>query len=157
MREAVLQLLFSMDLGAVDVSLLMEQLKASKKNIQEAEAQAERVWAKKKEIDQAVAALSHGFSLKRIHKAELQILRIGAYELLFQPELPAKVVLAEAVRLARKFATPAASLFINAILDQLWRKKEGESVDQKALDEAIAIHDEQSHCEKSLEMEKKEG
>lgn len=158
MREAVLQLLFSFDHGD-DVKeslipLLMQQLKANRTNVEEAFLQTKEIWAHKKEIDKEIAALSHAFALSRIHKTELQILRIGFYELLFmKEEVPPTVVIAEGIRLARKFATPAASLFINALLDQQKKKMEGEAVDAEALKNAFELHEQQSDCEKKAGSE----
>lgn len=161
LREAVLQLLFSFDQGVETkdylLRLLMAQLKASRKNMEEAYSLAETIWAKKEEIDKAIAGLSHAFSLSRIHKTELQVLRIGFYELLFAgEEIPANVAIAESIRLARKFATPAASLFVNAIMDQQKKKMEGKVVDEKALTNAFSLHEEQSDLEKQAVLEKKE-
>lgn len=155
LREAVLQLLFSFDLGDKAqeslIPLLMQQLKASRRNIETAFLLAARIWEKKRELDLAISALSETFSLKRIHKTELQILRLGFYEILFDREtVPSKVAIAEAIRLARKFATPAAALFINALLDQQKKKVDGEVVDDEALQKAFILHDEQSDCEKNV-------
>lgn len=156
MREAVVQLLFSFDNGDKEkeylVPLLMDQLKASRKNIEGAFTEAKAIWAKRATIDKAITALSHSFALNRIHKTELQILRIGFYELL-QKEIPPKVTIAEAIRLARKFATPAAALFVNALLDQQKKKIEGEVVDSQELDKAFQLHEQQSDCEKKAGSE----
>ncbi len=158
LREAVLQLLFSFDQGVETrehlIALLMSQLKASGKNIKEAYLLAEDIWDKKADIDKAICALSHAFSLSRIHKTELQILRIGFYELIFKAvEIPPNVVIAEGIRLARKFATPAASLFINALLDQQKKKILGEDVDKKVLEGALTLHEQQSEREKGATLE----
>lgn len=158
LREAVLQLLFSFDLGdnvkESLIPLLMQQLKASRRNIEAAFLLAARIWDKKKELDLAIGALSETFSLKRIHKTELQILRLGFYELLFEREtVPPKVAIAEAIRLSRKFATPAAALFVNALLDQQKKKIDGEVVDNEAINKAFILHDEQSDCEKNAGSE----
>ncbi len=162
LREAVLQLLFSFDQGVKTrehlIPLLMAQLKASRKNMEEAYLLAEDIWEKKEEIDKAICALSHAFSLSRIHKTELQILRIGFYELLFKAvEVPPNVAIAEGIRLARKFATPAASLFVNAMLDQQKKKMLGQVIDKEVLDSAFNLHEQQSDHEKEAALEDKEA
>jgi N utilization substance protein B len=54
------------------------------------------------------------------------ILRIGAYELLYADDIPAEVALDEAVELAKKYGTEPARGYINGILDRIW-KEHGES------------------------------
>ena len=58
---------------------------------------------------------------------EKVILRIGAFELLYKPEVPYRVVLDEAIDLARRFGAEQGHSFVNAVLDQAarnWRKPE---------------------------------
>ncbi len=50
---------------------------------------------------------------------ERAILRLGAYELEFQPQVPYKVVLDEAVELARTFGAEHGHKFVNAVLDKV--------------------------------------
>ena len=47
------------------------------------------------------------------------ILRLGAYEMLFRPEVPAKVAINEALELAKRYSTAQSSRFVNGILDRL--------------------------------------
>ncbi|MCW8887605.1 MAG: transcription antitermination factor NusB [Gammaproteobacteria bacterium] len=53
---------------------------------------------------------------------ELVILRIGAYELLFKPELPYRVAINEGVELAKEFGAEQSHRYINGILDKLAQK-----------------------------------
>lgn len=54
-----------------------------------------------------------------VDPVERAILRIGAYELEFQPQVPYKVVLDEAVELARTFGAEHGHKFVNAVLDKV--------------------------------------
>lgn len=54
-----------------------------------------------------------------VDPVERAILRLGAYELEFQPEVPYKVVLDEAVELARTFGAEHGHKFVNAVLDKV--------------------------------------
>ena len=47
------------------------------------------------------------------------ILRLGAYEMLFCPEVPPKVAINEALELAKRYSTAQSSRFVNGILDRL--------------------------------------
>ena len=72
------------------------------------------------EIDQLIAEhLSDNWSIDRINKVALAILRIAIYELKFQPDSVAKIVIDEAVNIAKQFGADDSYKFINAILDKL--------------------------------------
>jgi N utilization substance protein B len=60
--------------------------------------------------------------LEEIDPVERAILRIGAYELEFHPEIPYKVILNEAVELAKTFGAEHGYKYVNAVLDQVARK-----------------------------------
>jgi N utilization substance protein B len=57
--------------------------------------------------------------LKEVDPIELAILRLAAYELRYCPEVPYRVVLNEAVELAKTFGAEAGHKFVNGILDKL--------------------------------------
>jgi N utilization substance protein B len=59
--------------------------------------------------------------LKSLTPVELSILRMGAYELQTRLEIPYRVVLNEAVALAKKFGATQGHRYVNAVLDQLSR------------------------------------
>ena len=71
--------------------------------------------------------------------------------------MPPNVAIAEGIRLARKFATPAASLFVNAMLDQQKKKMLGQVIDKEVLDSAFNLHEQQSDHEKEAALEDKEA
>ena len=72
------------------------------------------------EIDQLISEnLSDNWKIERINKVGLAILRIAIYELKFQPDSVAKIVIDEAVNIAKQFCADDSYKFINAILDKL--------------------------------------
>ncbi len=86
------------------------------------------------ELDEAIGQAARGRSLRSIGAMELAILRLGAWELRYRLEIPYRVVISEALRLAGKFTEPAAKRFINGVLDALarrWRALEVEGGAQK--------------------------
>lgn len=132
-REIVFQLLYSQDFSEVldeDMTpFMMQQLTVSKRVVREALALQTQIKEKFKEIDPLITEASVEYAFDRIPKVERTILRLGIFELLFSTTVPGKVAIAEAIRLARKFATPSGGTFINAILDFIYKKyvKEGAS------------------------------
>ncbi|MBA4494996.1 transcription antitermination factor NusB [Paenactinomyces guangxiensis] len=63
--------------------------------------------------------LKKGWSLERISSVDRTILRLAAYELLFEKKVPRGVVLNEAVDLAKVFSSEESSRFINGVLGRL--------------------------------------
>ena len=72
------------------------------------------------EIDQRIAAHLHGWTIARLNRVDLAILRLGAHELMVG-EIPAGVVINEAVELANEFSTDKAGAFINGVLGSISR------------------------------------
>jgi len=57
--------------------------------------------------------------LERMHVLDRIVLRLAVYELCYQPDTPAKVVINEALELARNFCTDDSVRFINGVLDAI--------------------------------------
>jgi len=72
-------------------------------------------------IDDALAAVVDR-SLRSVDPVELAILRVGAYELLYSPELPVRVVINEAIDLAKTFGAEQGHRYVNGVLDKLARR-----------------------------------
>jgi len=70
------------------------------------------------ELDQAWTPLLSR-PLKEVDPVELAVLRLAAFELLHQPDVPYRVVINEAVELAKTFGAEAGHKFVNGILDKL--------------------------------------
>lgn len=72
------------------------------------------------EIDGAIKAhLSEKWELSRINKVTLAILRLSVFELMYQKELHSKIVIDEAIRIAKEYGADDSYKFINAILDSI--------------------------------------
>jgi N utilization substance protein B len=137
-REVVFIMLYSMDIsrakGKEVQDLLMAELAVTKKVVRDAQDRVEKILLKQSEIDTTIAKSSLSYAFERIQTVERNILRLAIFEMLFDDEIPPKVAIVEAVRLARKFSTPESSLFINAILDSVYKTSLGETVDTKQID-----------------------
>lgn len=71
------------------------------------------------ELDEKLEDAVTGWSLKRVGKVELAILRLALYEILYDEEVPDSVAINEAVELAKKYGPEEASGFINGVLAKL--------------------------------------
>jgi len=75
-----------------------------------------------KEIDKIIEDSAPQFPLKQINKIDLAILRIAVYELAFGKTAPYKVIIDEAIELAKEFGSEKSSNFINGALGAVIRK-----------------------------------
>lgn len=68
------------------------------------------------EIDDKIGNASNGWSVSRIGKVELAILRLAVYEMLYDDDIPVSVAIDEAVELSKRFGQDSSSSFVNGIL-----------------------------------------
>ena len=80
----------------------------------------EGVVVNEEKIAAQIAAHLRSWTIERLSRVDLAILRLGAYELMLG-ELPAGIVINEAVELANQFSTDKAGAFINGVLGSLSR------------------------------------
>ena len=141
LREIVLQILYSLGLAPADQealeTLLAKELSLPVKAITAAYARAQEVLKNLEAIDTQIAETSQAYDPARIPNVERGILRLGVFELLFDTSIPPKVAISEAVRLARKFSSPEAAAFINAVLDSVYKKSLGEPVNTEQLEDSV--------------------
>lgn len=71
------------------------------------------------EIDNELKMLSDGWSLERMPNIDRAILRLGAWEILHNPDVPNEVAIAEAVALAGEYSTDDSPKFVNGVLARL--------------------------------------
>jgi transcription antitermination protein NusB len=71
------------------------------------------------QIDELLAEHSHGWALDRMPAVDRNVLRIGAYELLWGAGIPEAVAISEAVLLAQNLSTEASPAFVNGLLARL--------------------------------------
>lgn len=84
-----------------------------------AEKLVDGVLTHKKELDALLASCATNWKVERMPIVDRNILRVGCYELLYLPEVPAKVTMNEAIELAKSFGDDEASKFVNGVLDKL--------------------------------------
>jgi N utilization substance protein B len=121
-RERALQILFQYDIHGKP-GLWLEEFWKPLTADEETRAFAERLVAgvmdKKKELDRLIGTHAVNWTINRMHIVDRNILRIGAYELLWLDEVPAKVTMNEAIELAKDFGDEEAAKFVNGILDKV--------------------------------------
>ena len=69
-------------------------------------------------LDQRIESVAENWALSRMSATDRNVLRIGAFELLYT-DTPHRVVIDEAIELARRFGTAQSAQFVNGLLDRL--------------------------------------
>ncbi len=79
------------------------------------------ILANKEPIDETLASVIENFTPERIDPVDRAILRLGTYELLHTPT-PPKVIINEAIELAKRFGTTDSGRFVNGVLDKVAKR-----------------------------------
>jgi N utilization substance protein B len=129
-RLAAVQALYQREMEATPIARLLNEFHQHRlgqeiEDAQYAEAEVEffddvvrGVDARHEEIDTLLTErLAQGWSLARLDKTMLQILRAGSYELLARPDVPTATVISEYVDVAHAFFDEREAKFVNGVLD----------------------------------------
>lgn len=81
--------------------------------------------SKRQEVDQQITANLEDRSLEEVSQIEYAILLLGGYELMFQYDVPYKVVINEAVNLSKNYGAQDAHKFVNSVLDRIAKDVRG--------------------------------
>ncbi len=74
------------------------------------------------ELDELLDRIADNWSLQRMATTDRNVLRLGAYEILYA-DTPARVAINEAVELAKRFGSAQSAQFVNGILDRFLEKQ----------------------------------
>lgn len=124
LREIIFHLIYCSDFETLNedmIPFLMQHHQVTKKSIYMAREVANSLTAYSTEIDQLIRTHSIGYEFERIPKVERNLLRLGVFEMIYSKDIPPKVAISEAVRLARKFATAESAQFVNGVLDAIYK------------------------------------
>lgn len=94
-----------------------------------------------KQLDEKLQPVAPDWPLDQIARMDYVILHIGLFELDNEDDVPPKVVINEAVELAKAFGGENSSKFINGVLGTLLRQRTGETVTLEVPDEEKAIEE----------------
>ncbi|SRR5579871_6660255 len=79
------------------------------------------------DIDELISRYAEGWTLDRMPAVDRNVLRIGVYELLWEPDVPRGVAISEAVLLAGDLSTDASPAFVNGLLARIAELRQSES------------------------------
>ena len=134
-REAAVQMLYQWEIGRTPIDEVLESFWRYQDTGEEplpdtqrtlAESLAKGVTAQLGNIDPVIAEAAEHWRLERMNVLDRLILRVAVYELLYHPDTPARVIINEALELARTFSNDDAVRFVNGVLDAIRRRFERE-------------------------------
>ena len=122
-REIALQVLYQLEQnpgqGPDEVAQFIRRRLREPKLCAFAQALVGGVLEHQPRIDSLISEVAENWRLDRMAAIDRNILRLGAYELLYCDEVPTKVAINEALELAKRYSTAQSSRFVNGILDRL--------------------------------------
>ncbi|MBT3182920.1 MAG: transcription antitermination factor NusB [Nitrospina sp.] len=125
-RELALKFLYQTEFNPDDREVQMEQFcERADTHLEITEFMkvlVDKVFAHTKEVDTQLEKFSNHWALDRMSMIDRNILRLGISELLFDASTPPKVVINEAVEIAKKFGSADSPDFINGILDKVFKE-----------------------------------
>jgi transcription antitermination factor NusB len=126
-RELALQALYQLD---VQGATLLPRLMAEFFREVESDEQTRKLawewtsgtWAQVAECDEIITGSTIRWQFSRLSPVDKSILRLSVYQLKSCPEIPPKVVINEAIELAKKYSTEKSGPFVNGVLDAVLKK-----------------------------------
>jgi transcription antitermination protein NusB len=122
-RKRAVDLLYEGDLRSVDpAEVLRERQAAADPPVNEYTVDVvEGIGSQRERIDEILTQYSEGWTIERMPPLDRAILRLGVYELLWREDVPAAVVIDEAVELAKTLSTDESPRFVNGVLARVLR------------------------------------
>lgn len=125
-RRCALQALYQFDAGSADTPEIVRDSLAQSAGDDDVHKKgfelAVRAWALHEEADAVVAKLAPDWPTYRQPVVDRNILRLAYFEIT-SPDTPPKVAINEAVELAKEFSTQKSPLFINGVLDKIYKSQ----------------------------------
>ncbi len=122
-REAALKILFGMDLtagsGEIAMKRYFECFDLEADGDEYARILVSGIEEQMGDIDDAIRKSSTRWRLERMARVDRNVLRIGAYELLYCADVPTLVILDEAIELGKRYGSEDSGAFVNGVLDRL--------------------------------------
>jgi N utilization substance protein B len=84
------------------------------------------------DLDAAITRFAPDWPLPKITVVDRNVLRIGTYELKYDPEIPSKVAINEAIELAKTFGGESSGKFVNGVLGAVYRNQVAEGIEKEA-------------------------
>ena len=129
-RELAMQALYQLDVQGPDVFEFLGEFFLSDEPDESVRKLAtdwsKGTWENLARCDELIVGSTIKWRLSRLSPVDKSILRLAVYQLKFCPDIPARVVINEAIELAKKFSTDKSPSFVNGVLDAVLKKLKSE-------------------------------
>lgn len=123
-RELAVQVLFHLEFSPDDPAevfdLICENFQAPESIRDFSKRLVLGVCEKKERLDKAISQASRNWRIDRMTRLDRSILRLAVFEMMFVPDIPARVSLDEAVEIGKKFGSEDSGRYINGVLDNIY-------------------------------------
>lgn len=118
-REKALQALFQIDINEAAPKEAIKNILRDEQNDEYLNTLVNGTCGHIKEIDDTISRHLEKWTIERLAKVDLNILRLGVFELVYVPEVPANVAINEALEVSKRFGDERSSKFINGVLSKI--------------------------------------
>ncbi len=101
----------------------MEEKDATEKAKETLKERYQSVLAHLAEIDEKIGQKAEGWNLSRLPKADLSVMRLAVYEILYDEDVPDGVAINEAVELAKRYGGEKSYRFVNGVLASVVKER----------------------------------
>ena len=137
-RECALQILFELEFSPDQLEEILKDYWAAQPVKAEVKEYAtwlvEGLRQHRAEIDRTIEQASEHWRLDRMAMVDRNILRMAVFELFFEKTLSPPIIIDEAIEVARKFSGDEAAVFVNGILDGIYKSLKQDRSDQEEKD-----------------------
>jgi len=125
-RELAMQSLYQLDVQGGEyldrLGMFLRENSEDDAVLGMADEWSRKTWENLEACDELIKAAAVKWELGRLSQVDRSILRLSAYQLKFCPDIPGKVVINEAIELAKKYGAEQTPRFVNGVLDAIFRK-----------------------------------
>jgi N utilization substance protein B len=125
-RELAMQALCQLDIQGQDVFVWLGRFFREEcsdaMTVELAEQWTRGAWDQVNLCDEQIKQAAAKWKLSRMSQVDRNILRLSVYQIGFCPDIPGKVILNEAIEMARKFSTEQSPRFVNGVLDAVLKQ-----------------------------------
>jgi N utilization substance protein B len=130
-REAALQMLYQLEVGQLTITDATHMLGVvGVPDVAEIDDEARQygvtlasgAWTDRAMLDERIAEAARNWRVERMAALDRIILRLAVHELMSHPATPPRVVIDQAIELARNYSGDEAAKFVNGVLDGVFRK-----------------------------------
>lgn len=131
-RENAMKLLYQIQIQRDDVDEQIDRY-IEEQGIQEESEKAyildvvHGVLDKQNAIDEILSHHAKGWTISRMPKVDLAIMRLSTYEMHYRKDIPVNVSINEAVEMAKKYSGEQSRVFINGVLGKVWTEISGQT------------------------------